>query len=185
MIFGGIVLSLNNVGYKYEKRSGYVRNGETSVKYTLSVPEFFCDGQEETYDRINSVYRDILENCLSFCQNGIDKCFEANELIYRLDCRVTYGSEDIVCVTVEAVVEERREADGVYRGARRIELQRYFRGDIWERGALLPPKIALSRFLPKGKRAKRVRKKDSVMVDGDGVYLIKNDTNDRVRIEPE
>ncbi|MBO5883795.1 MAG: hypothetical protein J6Q78_05275 [Clostridia bacterium] len=131
---------------------------------------------------MNSFYMDILNNCLSFCQNGIDKYFGMRVLIYSLDCRVTYISEDIICITIGVVVEERRSSKEVYKGNTKEELEKFFHGDIWERGELLPPKIALSRFLPKGKRKKRIGKRESLIIDSSGVFLLKGDRGERVRI---
>lgn len=175
-------MSINNTGYKYEKRSGSVNSGEMAIKYSLCVPIFRCDGEVGRYDKMNSFYMEILDNCLSFCQNGINSYFEACELVYSLDCRVTYNSDDIICITIGVTLEKRCGSQGVYKGSTKEVLQNFFHSDIWERGELLPPKIALSRFLPKGKRKKRIGKRESLMVDNGGVFLLKGDRGERVRI---
>ena len=175
-------MSFEGVRYKYEKRSGCASLSDGTVRYSLSVPQFF-DESGDIYSQMNLVYMGILENCLSFCQGKIVELFGKRELIYSLDCRVTYFSGDTVCVAIEAVAAERRENEGVYKGASRVVLQRSFHADIWERGELLPPSIALSRFLPKEKTKKKIRKNDSVLVDDSGVFLIKAKTGDKLRID--
>ena len=49
-----------------------------------------------------------------------------------------------------------------------------------ERGELLPPRIALARLLPSCK--KRLGKRASLVADEDGVFLLKGDEGERVRL---
>lgn len=163
--------------WKYRCQNGRICvSGVEVLRYRISLPEW------EEFEAVSSVYGEIADRSLSFCETTLRQMaeaeFEASEdprkkfrfpaFRYRLEGRVTYEDAQMGIASVFLIAEMKR-------GDRADYVERHAEAHTWNlsEGLLLPPEQVVALRCPTERVPKKLRREDGILIDGESLFLIR------------